>query len=100
MIRTRPGLPRFDATLTTANVHERAEQVAVPDFDWMTTPVLAFVDALLHIDMNAPLPRRRHHFPPPSAIPHPAGATTTTPPTDTAAHITGHLLADLTRIHR
>jgi hypothetical protein len=99
MIRTRPGLPRFDATLTTANVHERAEQVAVPDFDWMTTPVLAFVDALLHIDMNAPLPRRHRHFPPPVAIPLPAGAPAT-PPIDTAAHSAGRLLADLTRIHR
>ncbi|MEU8664715.1 hypothetical protein [Actinoplanes philippinensis] len=99
MFRTRPGLPRFDATLTSANVHERAEQVAVPDFDWMSTPILAFVDALLHIDMNAPLPPRRHHFAPPIAIPHPAGAPTT-PPTDAAAHSAGHFLADLTRIHR
>ncbi|BEL12705.1 hypothetical protein Q0Z83_108960 [Actinoplanes sichuanensis] len=99
MTRTRPGLPRFDATLTTANVHERAEQVAVPDFDWMTTPVLAIVDALLHIDMNAPLPRRPHRFPQPAPIPHPAGAPTT-PPIDIAAHSACHFLADLTRIHR
>ncbi|MEV4280308.1 hypothetical protein [Actinoplanes xinjiangensis] len=99
MIHDRPGLPRFDATLTTANVHERAEKVAVPDFDWMSTPVLAFVDALLHIDMNAPPPRRHHHFPPPTAVPHPAGAPTT-PPFDTAAHSAGHLLAGLTRMHR
>ncbi|WP_433790945.1 hypothetical protein [Actinoplanes sp. CA-252034] len=97
MFRTRPGLPRFDATLTTANVHERAEQVAVPDFDWMSTPILAFVDALLHIDMNAPPPQRRRHFP--AAIPHPAGAPTPAP-ADAAAHSAGHLLADLTRIHR
>jgi hypothetical protein len=94
MTRTRPGLPRFDATLTTANVHERAEQVAVPDFDWMTTPVLAIVDALLHIDMNAPLPHRFR-----ASIPVPAGAPAT-PPIDAAAHSAGHLLADLTRINR
>lgn len=94
MTRTRPGLPRFDATLTTANVHERAEQVAVPDFDWMTTPVLAIVDALLHIDMNAPLPRRFR-----ASIPVPADAPAT-PPIDAAAHSAGHLLADLTRINR
>jgi hypothetical protein len=98
MIRTRPGLPRFDATLTIANVHERAEQVAVPDFDVMTAPFLAFVDALLHLDMNAPLPRRRH-VPSPAALPRPAGAPTA-PPADGAAHSTGHFLADLTRIHR
>jgi hypothetical protein len=99
MIRIRPGLPRFDATLTTANVHERAEQVAVPDFDWMSTPILAFVDAILHIDMNAPLPPRHRHVPFPAAVPHPAGVPTM-PPVDTAAHSAGHFLADLTRIHR
>lgn len=89
----RPGLPRFDATLTTANVHERAEQVAVPDFDWMSTPILAFVDALLHIDMNAPLPPRHRRLPTPASTP-------LAPPVDTAAHSAGHMLADLTRMHR
>jgi hypothetical protein len=100
MRHTRPGLPRFDATLTTANVHERAEQVAVPDFDWMSTPILAFVDALLHIDMNAP-PPPRHHFHPSAPLPHPTGTPSAgAPQVDTAAHSAGHMLAGLTRIHR
>jgi hypothetical protein len=94
MKQPRPGLPRFDATLSTANVHERAEQVAVPDFDWMSTPVVAMVDAMLHIDPDAP-PPLRHRYP----IPRPAGAPRTTP-VDEAAQSAGLLLAALTRIHR
>ncbi|MFC7532223.1 hypothetical protein [Actinoplanes sp. GCM10030250] len=91
MNRPRPGMPRFDDTVTAANVHERAEQVAVPNFDWMSGPVLAFVDGLLHIDPDAPLPRRRRYSPPRpiQAAPH----------TDDAAHSAGHLLADITRIN-
>ncbi|GIE33850.1 hypothetical protein Ait01nite_068950 [Actinoplanes italicus] len=93
MKQPRPGLPRFDATVTTANVHERAEQVAVPDFDWMSTPVVAMVDGMLHIDPDAPLPARRRH-----QIPRPAGAPQTGP-VDDAAQSAALLLAGLTRIH-
>jgi hypothetical protein len=92
MKQSRPGLPRFDATVTTANVHERAEQVAVPDFDWMSTPVLAMVDGMLHIDPDAPLPAGRH------PIPRPAGAPQADP-VDDAAQSAAMLLAGLTRIH-
>lgn len=92
MNRPRPGLPRFDATVTTANVHECAEQVAVPDFDWMSTPVVAMVDALLRIDPDAPLPPRRRYRP----IPRATGPA----PIDEAAQSATHLLADITRIHR
>jgi hypothetical protein len=94
MKHPRPGLPRFDATVSTANVHERAEQVAVPDFDWMSTPVVAMVDALLHIDPDAPLPPRRRY-----PIPRPAAAPPVTR-VDDAAQSAGLLLAALTRIHR
>ncbi|GAA4969897.1 hypothetical protein [Actinoplanes utahensis] len=92
MKHAHPGPPRFDATLTSANVHERAEQVSVPAFDWMSGPVLAFVDGLLHIDRDAPLPRRRRYQP----VPGPVSAH----PADDAAHSASHLLADLTRMHR
>jgi hypothetical protein len=94
MNRTRPGLPRFDATVSTANVHERAEQVAVPDFDWMSTPVVAMVDAMLHIDPAAPLPVRRRY-----PIPRPA-RTQRTIPVDDAAQSAAVFLAGLTRVHR
>ena len=96
MKRPRPGLPRMDDTVTAANVHERAEQVAVPNFDWMSGPVTAFVDGLLHIDPDEPLPRRRYVYAPPPAEPGQRPAAHT----DDAAHSAGHFLADLTRIHR
>ena len=96
MNRPRPGHPRIDDTVTAANLHERAEQVSVPDFDWMSGPVMAFVDGLLHIDPDAPLPRRRHYTPP--ARPASDG-NPTSPVTDDAAQHGGHMLADITRIH-
>jgi hypothetical protein len=95
MNRPRPGIPRIDDTVTAADLHERCEQVAVPNFDWMSGPVVAFVDGLLHIDPDAPLPRRRHYTPAPRA----ADGNPTAPLTDDAAHSASHLLADITRIH-
>ncbi|MEU4620225.1 hypothetical protein AB0G04_09635 [Actinoplanes sp. NPDC023801] len=92
MKQPRPGLPRFDATVSAANVHERAEQVAVPDFDWMSTPVVAMVDGMLHIDPDTPLPSRHRY-----RIPRPAGGPQVTP-VDDAAQSGGLLLAALTRI--
>ncbi|MDI6104470.1 hypothetical protein QLQ12_38365 [Actinoplanes sp. NEAU-A12] len=89
---SRPGLPRFDDTVTTANVHERAEQVAVPNFDWMSTPVVAVVDAFLHIDPDAPPPPRRRYRP----VLRPAAPASV----DEAAQSATHLMADITRIHR
>ena len=44
----KPAMPRIDDTVTPQNLHERAEQVAVPNFDWLNGPVLAVVDGLTH----------------------------------------------------
>jgi hypothetical protein len=41
-------MPQIDDTVTARNLHERAEQVAVPDFDWLNQPITAIVDGLLH----------------------------------------------------
>lgn len=43
-------------------LHEQAESVAVPSFDWMSAPILSVVDGILHIDPDAPLPPRRRHI--------------------------------------
>lgn len=45
----QPAMPHIDETVTPENLHERAEQVAVPNFDWINQPVRAVVDGLLHI---------------------------------------------------
>lgn len=37
---------RIDDTVTPENLHERAERVAVPDFNWLTQPVEAIAEAL------------------------------------------------------
>ncbi|WP_328459788.1 hypothetical protein OHA21_28045 [Actinoplanes sp. NBC_00393] len=92
MKRPRPGLPRIDETVTAADLHDCCEQVAVPDFDYMSGPVTAFVDGLLHIDPDAPLPRRRYRY-----TPKPGAEAERH--TDDAAHSAGHLMADITRIH-
>ncbi|MEV6348496.1 hypothetical protein [Actinoplanes sp. NPDC051851] len=85
----RRDIPRIDATVTDATLHERCEQVAVPDFDWMSTPVEAVVDGFLHIDPDAPFPpRRRVTAPGPSAAPR--------RPDDTAPDCS-RMLADLSR---
>ncbi|KUL31203.1 hypothetical protein [Actinoplanes awajinensis] len=61
MIHVRPDVPCIDGTVTAANVHQRAERVAVPDFDYMSSTMVAMVDGIFHIDPEAPLlPRRRH----------------------------------------
>ncbi|MEV0899647.1 hypothetical protein [Actinoplanes sp. NPDC049802] len=81
----RPSLPRI-------GLHERAEQLAVPSFDWMSAPVVAVVDGFLRIDPDAPPPPRRGYRPVSSARSadfHP----------DDAAHDASRLLAGLTRIH-
>jgi hypothetical protein len=46
----RPDIPCIDETCTSRNVHERAEAVAVPSFDWVSMPVIAVMDGLMRID--------------------------------------------------
>ncbi|MEU4244666.1 hypothetical protein [Actinoplanes sp. NPDC026619] len=41
-------MPHLDHTVTPATLHERCEQIAVPDFDWFNEPIVAIVDGLLH----------------------------------------------------
>ena len=94
MYRPRPAIPRIDDTVRAEDLHERCEQVAVPNFDWMSNPVVAFVDGLLHIDPDAPLPRRRRYTPAPRPVDGDA-----VPRPDDAAHIGSHLMADIIRIH-
>ncbi|MBG0567628.1 hypothetical protein [Actinoplanes aureus] len=91
MKRPRPGHPRIDDTVTAADLHERCEQVAVPAFDYMSGPVMAFVDGLLHIDPDEPPPRRRYTY-------TPKPTTEAERHTDDAAYSAGHMLADITRI--
>ncbi|MCU7725515.1 hypothetical protein ODJ79_17445 [Actinoplanes sp. KI2] len=47
---TRPDIPCIDETCTADNVHERAEQIAVPTVDWISMPIVAVLDGLMHID--------------------------------------------------
>ncbi|AEV87242.1 hypothetical protein ACWT_6228 [Actinoplanes sp. SE50] len=66
MNHVRPDVPQIDGTCTGENVHERAERVAVPDFDYMSSPMVAMVDGIFHIDPDAPPLPRRHHRPRPA----------------------------------
>jgi hypothetical protein len=50
MSSIRPEIRRIDETVTARNVHEIAEEVAVPCCDWITMPIVAVLDGLLHID--------------------------------------------------
>lgn len=78
------------------DLHETAEQLAVPSFDWMSAPMVAVVDGFLHIDPDdaPPPPRRRHSAEPSSGT----GSADVQP--DDAAHSASHLLAGLARKHR
>ncbi|GIE90825.1 hypothetical protein [Actinoplanes regularis] len=61
MIHVRPDVPNIDNTVNADNVHQRAERIAVPDFDYMSSPLVAMIDGIFRIDPEAPpLPRRRH----------------------------------------
>jgi hypothetical protein len=48
-----PDIPRIDEKLSPRKLHERCEQVAVPTFDWMSQPIVAIVDGLIHIEHHA-----------------------------------------------
>ncbi|MEU4692206.1 hypothetical protein [Actinoplanes sp. NPDC023714] len=74
---------------TSDELHAQAEKMAVPSFDWMSTPVLSVIDGFLHIDPDAPLPRRRHHIPMPVNREH--------TPADSGAIASSRLLAELSR---
>ncbi|WP_030434354.1 hypothetical protein [Actinoplanes subtropicus] len=63
MSATRPDIPSIDETCTAANVHERAEKIAVPVYDWISMPVIAIVDGLIRVDPDDE---------PPAAVPTPA----------------------------
>lgn len=61
MSNIRPDIPRIDDTVTADNLNERAESVAVPTYDWISMPVIAVVDGLLHVDPDdTPAPRAGH----------------------------------------
>ncbi|MBW6436250.1 hypothetical protein KZ829_21145 [Actinoplanes hulinensis] len=75
------------------DLHETAEQLAVPSFDWMSGPVVAVVDGFLHIDPDAPPSPSSHHSPEPQS-----GTGRADVHTDDAAHNASRLLAGLTRI--
>jgi len=50
MSAARPDIPCIDDTCTAANLHERAERIAVPNYDWISMPIIAVVDGLIHIN--------------------------------------------------
>lgn len=39
---------RIDETVTSANLHERAEAIAVPDFDYVQQGIDAVISAVVH----------------------------------------------------
>ena len=57
MSAVRPEIPCIDESCTSANVHERAEKIAVPVYDWISMPVIAIVDGLIHVDPDDEPPR-------------------------------------------
>lgn len=74
MNHVRPDVPRIDGSCNGENVHDRAERIAVPDFDYMSSPMVAMVDGILRIDPDAPpLPRRSHRPRPEQYHPHDVG---------------------------
>jgi hypothetical protein len=50
MSTVRPDIPCIDETCTSRNLHERAEKIAVPNYDWISMPIIAIVDGLLRVD--------------------------------------------------
>ncbi|MFR9775649.1 hypothetical protein ACL02O_06270 [Micromonospora sp. MS34] len=43
-----PEIARIDDTVTPENLHERAEQVAVPNFDYLNQTIEGIADGLTH----------------------------------------------------
>jgi hypothetical protein len=50
MSDVRPDIPDIDATVTARNVHELAEAVAVPCYNWVIMPMIAAIDGILRFD--------------------------------------------------
>jgi hypothetical protein len=48
----KPQIPTIDDTVRPSELHQRCEQVAVPNFDWMSQPIVAVVEGLLHRDRS------------------------------------------------
>ncbi|MGW5672736.1 hypothetical protein [Micromonospora sp. NPDC003776] len=44
----RHEVARIDDTVTTTNLHERAERVAVPDFDYLAQTIEGIAEGLAH----------------------------------------------------
>lgn len=40
--------------LSGATLHERAERLAVPTFDWLSTPIEAITEGLAHVHIRSP----------------------------------------------
>ncbi|MEU4245752.1 hypothetical protein [Actinoplanes sp. NPDC026619] len=59
MTNDETRVPHLDGTVTPETLHERCEQVAVPDFDWLNEPIVAIVDGLLHIQPDR-APKEAH----------------------------------------
>jgi hypothetical protein len=61
MSTVRPDIACIDETCTALNVHDRAVDIAVPHYDWISMPIIAIVDGLLHVDPDsAPQPGEDH----------------------------------------
>lgn len=45
-----PQVPHIDDKTPRRKLHERCEEVAVPSFDWMSQPIVAMVDGMVHVE--------------------------------------------------
>jgi hypothetical protein len=45
----RPTVPHLDDTVTSDKLHDRAEQVCIPNFDWVNQPLVAIVNGLVEV---------------------------------------------------
>jgi hypothetical protein len=58
MSDVRPDIPPIDATVTARNLHEVAEAVAVPCYNWVIMPMIAAIDGILRLDSDGRRPAR------------------------------------------
>lgn len=45
----RPAIPHVDDTVSAEHLHERCEEVAIPNFEWISEPLVAIVDGIAHL---------------------------------------------------